>query len=91
MSAMDTQKLQEAADLIRNANYLTAFTGVGICVESGVPPFRGESGLWNKYDPKFLYLRVVRDLKRIFWILLRAFFLSLPCIPMNMVPIFHDS
>jgi len=32
----------------------TAFTGAGISVESGVPPFRGEEGLWNKYEPSIL-------------------------------------
>lgn len=42
---------QTAAEYIVNARYCTAFTGAGISVESGVPPFRGEGGLWNKYDP----------------------------------------
>lgn len=48
--------LQEAADLIRSSAYTTAFTGAGISVESGIPPFRGEKGLWNKYDPMTLEL-----------------------------------
>ena len=30
----------EAARLIRSSRYLTAFTGVGIRVQSGIPPFR---------------------------------------------------
>jgi NAD-dependent deacetylase len=46
--------IQEAVDMIRNANRVTAFTGAGISVESGIPPFRGENGLWNKYDSYFL-------------------------------------
>lgn len=46
----------EAAALIRTAKYLTAFTGAGISVESGIPPFRGTGGLWNKYDPRMLEL-----------------------------------
>jgi NAD-dependent deacetylase len=50
-------KIQEAVDLIRNSEYTTAFTGAGISVESGIPPFRGEGGLWNKYDPNILDLR----------------------------------
>jgi NAD-dependent deacetylase len=43
--------IREAAELIVNSRFLTAFTGAGISVESGIPPFRGENGIWNKYDP----------------------------------------
>ena len=46
----------EAVDLLKNSKYTIAFTGAGISVESGVPPFRGENGIWNKYDPKTLEL-----------------------------------
>jgi NAD-dependent deacetylase len=48
--------IQETAKLIRQSGYTVAFTGAGISVESGIPPFRGEHGLWNKYDPKVLDL-----------------------------------
>jgi NAD-dependent deacetylase len=40
-----------AAKLIKGASHLSAFTGAGISVESNIPPFRGENGLWNTYDP----------------------------------------
>jgi NAD-dependent deacetylase len=46
--------IEKAAKLILNANRVTAFTGAGISVESGIPPFRGKNGLWSKYDPTFL-------------------------------------
>ena len=46
--------MQKVAQIIKNAKYLTAFTGAGISVESGIPPFRGAGGLWEKYDPKFI-------------------------------------
>jgi len=42
------------ADLLKQSNYTTAFTGAGISVESGIPPFRGATGLWSKYDPVVL-------------------------------------
>ncbi len=42
---------EDAARLIRNSKRTIAFTGAGISVESGIPPFRGENGLWNRYDP----------------------------------------
>lgn len=51
---MNIELIQEAADLILNSSRTTAFTGAGISVESGVPPFRGEGGLWDKYDPQVL-------------------------------------
>lgn len=37
-----------------NSKHAIAFTGAGISVESGIPPFRGEHGIWNKYDPQSL-------------------------------------
>jgi len=47
-------EFKKAAEMIENAEHLTAFTGAGVSVESGVPPFRGSDGLWNKYDPDIL-------------------------------------
>jgi len=49
-------QIAAAASLIRSAKYLTAFTGAGISVESGIPPFRGAGGLWSRYDPRMLEL-----------------------------------
>ncbi len=45
---------QVAADALRNAAYVSVFTGAGISVESGIPPFRGKGGLWNTYNPEIL-------------------------------------
>ncbi len=49
-------KISQAADKIMNSRHLVAFTGAGISVESGIPSFRGEDGLWSKYDPQVLEL-----------------------------------
>ncbi len=48
--------IEIVADLIKKAEYAIGFTGAGISVESGIPPFTGAGGLWNKYDPKFIEL-----------------------------------
>lgn len=53
---MITNSYNKATDILLQSNYTAAFTGAGISVESGIPPFRGENGLWNKYDPGVLDL-----------------------------------
>ena len=47
---MDDLIKKAAADL-SEAKMVTALTGAGISTESGIPPFRGKGGLWEKYDP----------------------------------------
>lgn len=42
--------LEQVRELIHKGE-VVAFTGAGISVESRVPAFRGERGLWEKYDP----------------------------------------
>jgi len=51
---MDENLYRLASEWISKSRYLVVFTGAGISVESGIPPFRGENGLWSKYDPIFL-------------------------------------
>jgi len=53
---MDEIQLQKAVDVLHQSMYTIAFTGAGISVESGIPPFRGENGIWSKYDPATLEL-----------------------------------
>ncbi|MEA3463113.1 MAG: NAD-dependent deacylase [Bacteroidota bacterium] len=48
------QDIIKAAGWIVNAKHPVAFTGAGISVESGIPPFRGEGGVWSKHDPSIL-------------------------------------
>jgi len=53
---MTDQKLQQAITILKESNHTVAFTGAGISVESGIPPFRGPGGLWSQYDPIILDL-----------------------------------
>ncbi|MDR3196137.1 MAG: NAD-dependent deacylase [Endomicrobium sp.] len=44
--------IKNAAIVLKESKYAVAFTGAGISVESGIAPFRGENGIWNKYEEK---------------------------------------
>lgn len=46
--------IAQAARLLSQARHATVFTGAGISVESGIPPFRGPGGLWSRVDPAFI-------------------------------------
>jgi len=66
--------LNRAAEYLRNAKQGLVFTGAGISVESGIPPFRGENGLWSKYDPKYLELEYFFQNPEKSWKILREIF-----------------
>ena len=67
--------MDEAIKRIKNARRGVVFTGAGVSVESGIPPFTGAGGLWNQYDPKFIELdffyghptRSWQEMKQIFF------------------------
>lgn len=44
-------ELERAAEILARSRRGVALTGAGISAESGIPTFRGEGGLWTKYDP----------------------------------------
>ncbi len=50
-------QLTRAAEIIKTAKFLTAFTGAGISKESGIPIFRGDDGVYSKYDHSLLEIR----------------------------------
>ena len=43
--------IKQAARDIAASRRVVALTGAGISVESGIPPFRGKGGIWEKFDP----------------------------------------
>jgi len=43
--------IKKAAKDLSVSRHVAALTGAGISVESGIPPFRGKGGVWEKFDP----------------------------------------
>ncbi len=66
--------INRVADLLKNSKYSIAFTGAGISVESGIPPFRGEAGIWNRYDPQLLELNYFLNNSEQSWLAIREIF-----------------
>ena len=50
---MSSDPIQAAAAIIAAKKNMLIFTGAGVSVESGIPPFRGAGGLWQKVNPDF--------------------------------------
>lgn len=66
--------IEKAAKIIKKSHFTIVFTGAGISVESGIPPFRGENGIWNKYDPKVLDLDYYLSAPLTCWVYIREIF-----------------
>ena len=43
--------IARTARALADSKMTVALTGAGISVESGIPPFRGKGGVWEKIDP----------------------------------------
>lgn len=44
-------QINELANKIAGANSVVIFTGAGISTESGIPDYRSQGGLWDKFQP----------------------------------------
>ncbi|MBN2612456.1 MAG: NAD-dependent deacylase [Bacteroidales bacterium] len=69
-----TDEIIRASEIIKQSSRTVAFTGAGISAESGIPPFRGENGLWNKYNPVFLDINYFNQYPERSWPLIKEIF-----------------
>nr|QEE16584.1 NAD-dependent protein deacylase 2 [Candidatus Prometheoarchaeum syntrophicum] len=74
MLGLEKNNYQKASNWILTSKYTVVFTGAGISVESGIPPFRGENGLWSKYNPIFLETNYFRAHPKKSWELIKEIF-----------------
>ena len=52
LKAKVKESIRKASELLLNSKHAIVLTGAGISTESGIPDFRGESGIWEKYKPE---------------------------------------
>lgn len=52
LKSTEKRSIKKAAELLFNSKYGIVLTGAGISTESGIPDFRGDSGIWKKYKPE---------------------------------------
>ena len=64
----------QAARLLAGAGHVTVFSGAGISVESGIPPFRGAGGLWSMVDPGFMEIDYFRRQPEQSWLRIKEIF-----------------
>ena len=69
-NTLDEDLYRIACKWISESEHLVAFTGAGVSVESGIPPFRGENGLWEKYNPIFLDTNYFTTYPKKSWVLI---------------------
>jgi len=69
-----TKNIREAAEILRQAKYTVVFTGAGISVESGLPTFRGEGGIWKEVDPNYFNIDFFHKKPRLTWEIIKKVF-----------------
>lgn len=69
-----TKNIKEAALILRQAKYTVVFTGAGISVESGLPTFRGEGGIWKEVDPNYFNIDFFHKKPRLTWEIIKKVF-----------------
>lgn len=64
---MKNENIEKVSEILKRSEYAAAFTGAGISVESGIAPFRGENGIWNKYEEKLFEINYFTEHPRKAW------------------------
>jgi NAD-dependent deacetylase len=67
----DGALIRKTAEAVLGSERTVALTGAGISVGSGIPPFRGTGGLWEKYNPdEYAHIESFKRNPKKVWIML---------------------
>ena len=70
---IDESLAEKAATDLAGSKSAVALTGAGISVESGIPPFRGKGGVWEKIDPTYAHIDTFHnDPEKVWEVLLKG-------------------
>ncbi len=70
---IDESLVARAALDLAESKSAAALTGAGISVESGIPPFRGKGGVWEKIDPAYAHIDTFHnDPEKVWEVLLKG-------------------
>ncbi|MFT7688293.1 MAG: NAD-dependent deacetylase [Candidatus Azotimanducaceae bacterium] len=65
---MTNEEIDRFSSMLKQANNVVVFTGAGISTESGIPDFRGPSGVWKTQRPiNFNDFIASEDVRRLSW------------------------
>jgi len=48
------EQMAEFSRLLQNSQRIVVFTGAGISTEAGIPDYRSQGGIWNKFKPVYI-------------------------------------
>jgi NAD-dependent deacetylase len=78
MGIVDEEAFKEALILLKEARSVVCLTGAGVSVPSGIPPFRGHGGLWERYDPReYAHIQAFRRDTKKLWTLMHHLYLTI--------------
>ncbi|WP_323191512.1 Sir2 family NAD-dependent protein deacetylase [Halostella sp. PRR32] len=64
---MDDDEIVSVARALVGADHAVALTGAGVSTASGIPDFRGDGGLWERYDENDFHVQRFRANPGPFW------------------------
>ncbi len=62
-----TDEIPALAEAVKGGDSVVAFTGAGVSTASGIPDFRSEGGIWDRYDPAEFHYSKFRADPAAFW------------------------
>lgn len=65
---IDVQSIGKLKSLIEHSHRIVGFTGAGISTESGIPDYRSQGGIWDRFKPVYFQEFLSNpDMRKLYW------------------------